>query len=197
MTRRMTTAPPADAATRRAPDRADPARAVQCRKMAPRRTVTMGSLIKFPTIRAVKSAASSGRRPVAGPPSSPSPEAPTASGLETENPLTPFLPPFGAPRRLDLNRHVWFRGVQQRIRRLRRWYGGSTSSRRSHRIRARLIQEELATLPSTPHPPAIGRDEEVAELDRLFRTAPPQARRLMLALLRSFARGVRDGASAG
>jgi len=159
----------------------------------------MGSLIKFPTTRVAKAAAaeSTGHQPVAGSPSSPSPEAPTASGLGTKNPLPPFLPPFGAPRRLDLNRHVWFRGVQQKIRRLRRWYGGSTSSRRSHRIRARLIQEELATLPRTPHPPAIGRDEEIAELDRLFRTTPPQARRLMLALLRSFARGVRDGAPAG
>jgi hypothetical protein len=194
----MTTAPPADAATRRAPNPADPARPVQYRKMTPRRTVTMGSLIKFPTIRVVQAAAaeSIGHRPVAGSPSSPSPEAPTASGLGTKNPLPPFLPPFGAPRRLDLNRHVWFRGVQQKVRRLRRWYGGATSARSSHRIRARLIQEELATLPSTPHPPAIGRDEEVAELDRLFRTAPPDARRLLLALLRSFARSVRDSAPA-
>ena len=109
-------------------------------------------------------------------------------------------PPVAGPPSLSVptrGNRAWFRRVRQQLRRLRRWYGIAPNARNAYRARVPFVGEEVApSSPPRPDPFPIAHEQERAELDRLLRSAPPHARRVVLVVLRSIASRARDQAPA-
>ena len=142
------------------------------------------------------------------------PFRPAADQSHRQGPGTaeePFsVPPPCAPRRWphDFDWHAWFRNLGRQMRALREFLGVSQAElaalaaalARGHTVLSeplvRVLDdlEEFVPVAGGRGLTPITRDGEAEALQRLFRAAPPDARRATLAILRSFAATASDTA---